>query len=189
MAHASYRLTIVGPGGVGKSAATVRYIQNKFVDKHDPTIEDSYVKHVEIDGNACELDIMDTAGQEEYSALRDSHMQTGDGFIIMYSIANQQSFEQVEKFHHKILRLRPENLDFPILIVGNKKDIEERAVGTEQGQELAHKLKATFIETSAKTGENVNEAFNVIVKQVNAYRKLHPAVKQHKRKGFKCTIL
>jgi small GTP-binding protein len=64
-----YRIVVVGAGGVGKSALTVRFIQGNFVEKYDPTIEDSYRKLVEVDGNACMLDIMDTAGQEEYSAL------------------------------------------------------------------------------------------------------------------------
>merc|ERR1711862_413080 len=69
---AEYRIVVVGAGG--KSALTVRFIQGNFVEKYDPTIEDSYRKLVAVDGVACLLDIMDTAGQEEYSALRDQYM-------------------------------------------------------------------------------------------------------------------
>jgi len=72
-----YRIVVVGSGGVGKSAVTVRFIQGRFTEKYDPTIEDSYRKSVEVDGQACMYDIMDTAGQEEYSALRDQYMKTG----------------------------------------------------------------------------------------------------------------
>merc|ERR1711924_105017 len=77
-----YRIVVVGAGGVGKSALTVRFIQGNFVEKYDPTIEDSYRKQVAVDGVAVLLDIMDTAGQEEYSALRDQYMKTGQGFIL-----------------------------------------------------------------------------------------------------------
>ena len=66
-----YKLVVVGGGGVGKSALTIRLIQNHFVDEYDPTIEDSYRKQVTIDEETCLLDILDTAGQEEYSAMRD----------------------------------------------------------------------------------------------------------------------
>jgi len=66
-----YKLVIVGGGGVGKSALTIQLIQNHFIDEYDPTIEDSYRKQVTIDDETCLLDILDTAGQEEYSAMRD----------------------------------------------------------------------------------------------------------------------
>ena len=66
-----YKLVVVGGGGVGKSALTIQLIQNHFVDEYDPTIEDSYRKQVTIDEEVCLLDILDTAGQEEYSAMRD----------------------------------------------------------------------------------------------------------------------
>uniref|UniRef100_A0A673JJ57 HRas proto-oncogene, GTPase n=1 Tax=Sinocyclocheilus rhinocerous TaxID=307959 RepID=A0A673JJ57_9TELE len=72
-----YKLVVVGAGGVGKSALTIQLIQNHFVDEYDPTIEDSYRKQVVIDGETCLLDILDTAGQEEYSAMRDQYMRTG----------------------------------------------------------------------------------------------------------------
>ena len=72
-----YKLVIVGGGGVGKSALTIQLIQNHFIDEYDPTIEDSYRKQVTIDDETCLLDILDTAGQEEYSAMRDQYMRTG----------------------------------------------------------------------------------------------------------------
>ena len=75
-------------GGVGKSALTIQLIQNHFVDEYDPTIEDSYRKQVVIDGETCLLDILDTAGQEEYSAMRDQYMRTGEGFLIVFAVNN-----------------------------------------------------------------------------------------------------
>ena len=74
-----YSFNFALAGGVGKSALTIQLIQNHFVDEYDPTIEDSYRKQVVIDGETCLLDILDTAGQEEYSAMRDQYMRTGEG--------------------------------------------------------------------------------------------------------------
>ena len=77
-----YKLVVVGAGGVGKSALTIQLIQNQFMEEYDPTIEDSYRKQVVVDKEACYLDILDTAGQEEYSAMKDQYMRTGEGFLI-----------------------------------------------------------------------------------------------------------
>lgn len=115
-----YKLVVVGAGGVGKSALTIQLIQNHFVDEYDPTIEDSYRKQVScyiqlsycyainysivylykifyiqvvIDGETCLLDILDTAGQEEYSAMRDQYMRTGEGFLLVFAVNSAKSFE------------------------------------------------------------------------------------------------
>ncbi|NWS44095.1 RASK GTPase, partial [Probosciger aterrimus] len=97
-----YKLVVVGAGGVGKSALTIQLIQNHFVDEYDPTIEDSYRKQVVIDGETCLLDILDTAGQEEYSAMRDQYMRTGEGFLCVFAINNTKSFEDIH--HYRMLR-------------------------------------------------------------------------------------
>eukprot|EP00013_Stygamoeba_regulata_P004011 CAMPEP_0177637716 /NCGR_PEP_ID=MMETSP0447-20121125/5115_1 /TAXON_ID=0 /ORGANISM="Stygamoeba regulata, Strain BSH-02190019" /LENGTH=168 /DNA_ID=CAMNT_0019139653 /DNA_START=127 /DNA_END=630 /DNA_ORIENTATION=- len=165
-----YRIVVVGAGGVGKSALTVRFIQGNFVEKYDPTIEDSYRKLVEVDGVACMLDIMDTAGQEEYSALRDQYMKTGQGFILAYSITSTTSFEAATKLRTQIIRIKEEQPDIPIMLVGNKLDLEEeRAVSTEQGKALSSKFNCGFIEASAKTNTNVNEIFFELVRMINKW--------------------
>ncbi|NXF90997.1 RASH GTPase, partial [Eubucco bourcierii] len=91
-----YKLVVVGAGGVGKSALTIQLIQNHFVDEYDPTIEDSYRKQVVIDGETCLLDILDTAGQEEDSAMR--YMRTGEGFLCVFAINNTKSFEDIHQY-------------------------------------------------------------------------------------------
>nr|XP_054757400.1 GTPase HRas-like [Lytechinus pictus] len=93
-------------GGVGKSALTIQLIQNHFVDEYDPTIEDSYRKQVVIDGETCLLDILDTAGQEEYSAMRDQYMRTGEGFLCVFAINNEKSFEDVNLYREQIKRVK-----------------------------------------------------------------------------------
>lgn len=170
-----YLIVVVGSGGVGKSALTVRFIQGTFVQRYDPTIEDSYRKQIEIDAKACMLDIMDTAGQEEYSALRDQYMKKGQGFVLVYSITTTTSFEQAAKLRGSILRIKEDAGDVPIMLVGNKVDLEsERAVSTENGRKTAEKWGAGFIETSAKSNKNVNEVFIELVRLINVYRVSHP---------------
>lgn len=170
-----YRIVVVGAGGVGKSALTVRFIQGNFIVKYDPTIEDSYRKQVEVSGKACMLDIMDTAGQEEYSALRDQYMKTGEGFILVYSITSMSSFLTADKLHQNILRIKEESPDIPILLVGNKIDLEsERKVTTDQGREYAARKKLGFMEASAKANKNVNEIFYELVRRINEWRISHP---------------
>ncbi|XP_045647810.1 ras-related protein M-Ras isoform X4 [Ursus americanus] len=102
----TYKLVVVGDGGVGKSALTIQFFQKIFVPDYDPTIEDSYLKHTEIDNQWAILDVLDTAGQEEFSAMREQYMRTGDGFLIVYSVTDKASFEHVDRFHQLILRVK-----------------------------------------------------------------------------------
>lgn len=90
-----YRLVVLGDGGVGKTALTIQLCLNHFVESYDPTIEDSYRKQVVIDEEPCILEVLDTAGQEEYTALRDQWIRDGEGFVLVYSIAQRSTFERV----------------------------------------------------------------------------------------------
>ncbi|CAG5958249.1 unnamed protein product [Menidia menidia] len=145
-----YKLVVVGAGGVGKSALTIQLIQNHFVDEYDPTIEDSYRKQVVIDGETCLLDILDTAGQEEYSAMRDQYMRTGEGFLCVFAINNTKSFEDIHQYREQIKRVKDSD-DVPMVLVGNKCDLPARTVDTRQAQDLARSYGIPYIETSAKT--------------------------------------
>ena len=91
---------------MGKSALTIQLIQNHFVEEYDPTIEDSYRKQVVIDGETCLLEILDTAGQEEYSAMRDQYMRTGEGFLIVFAVNNAKSFEDITAYREQIKRVK-----------------------------------------------------------------------------------
>lgn len=134
-------------------------IQSHFVDEYDPTIEDSYRKQVVIDGQVSILDILDTAGQEEYSAMREQYMRTGEGFLLVYSVTSRTSFEELMTYYQQILRVK--DVEYvPIFVVGNKSDLEgERQVSFEEGAELARHFNASFLETSAKQAINVEESF------------------------------
>ncbi|KAI4273654.1 MAG: hypothetical protein L6R38_006283 [Xanthoria sp. 2 TBL-2021] len=128
-----YKLVVVGGGGVGKSCLTIQLIQSHFVDEYDPTIEDSYRKQCVIDEEVALLDVLDTAGQEEYSAMREQYMRTGEGFLLVYSITSRQSFEEIMTFQQQILRVKDRDY-FPIIIVGNKCDLDAERQVSRKGQ-------------------------------------------------------
>ncbi|SCU81711.1 LAFA_0C06700g1_1 [Lachancea sp. 'fantastica'] len=161
-----YKLVVVGGGGVGKSALTIQLIQSHFVDEYDPTIEDSYRKQVVIDDKVSILDILDTAGQEEYSAMREQYMRTGEGFLLVYSVTSRTSFDELMTYYQQILRVK--DADYvPVFLVGNKSDLEdERQVSYEEGMSLAKQFSAPFMETSAKQAINVEESFYGLVRLV-----------------------
>lgn len=165
------KLVVVGGGGVGKSCLTIQLIQSHFVDEYDPTIEDSYRKQCVIDDEVALLDVLDTAGQEEYSAMREQYMRTGEGFLLVYSITSRQSFEEILVFQQQILRVKDKDY-FPIIVVGNKCDLEsDRQVSEADGEALARSFSCKFIETSAKSRINVDNAFYDIVREIRRYNK------------------
>eukprot|EP00005_Dracoamoeba_jomungandri_P006137 CAMPEP_0174252350 /NCGR_PEP_ID=MMETSP0439-20130205/1860_1 /TAXON_ID=0 /ORGANISM="Stereomyxa ramosa, Strain Chinc5" /LENGTH=195 /DNA_ID=CAMNT_0015332871 /DNA_START=89 /DNA_END=672 /DNA_ORIENTATION=+ len=167
-----YKVIVVGAGGAGKSALTQMFMYNNFVEEYDPTTADSYRKLHEVDGVKCQLDILDTAGQEEY--MRDNYYKLGEGFLIVYSITMRESFRATNRFYDHILNIKEtgEGEVVPIIIVGSKCDLDDqRDVTTAEGEELAEKLKVPFYETSAKTRHNVDEVFTAVLKMVIEHRK------------------
>merc|ERR1712076_352057 len=167
-----YKIVVVGGGGVGKSAITIQFIQSYFVTDYDPTIEDSYTKQCVIDDDVARLDILDTAGQEEFSAMREQYMRSGEGFLLVFSLTERQSFEEVYKFHKQVLRVKDRD-EFPMLIVGNKADMDrQRQVSTADCEDMAKQLKTPFIECSAKNRMNVDQAFHELVRLIRRFQVL-----------------
>lgn len=182
-----YKLVVLGSGGVGKSALTVQFVQGIFVEKYDPTIEDSYRKQVEVDGQQCMLEILDTAGTEQFTAMRDLYMKNGQGFLLVYSITAQSTFNDLQELREQILRVKDTD-DVPMLLVGNKCDLEvDRVVGKEQGQNLARHFNCAFLETSAKARINVSEIFMDLVRQINKKSPEQNGKRNKPKKG--CTVL
>lgn len=181
-----YKLVVLGSGGVGKSALTVQFVQGIFVEKYDPTIEDSYRKQVEVDAAQCMLEILDTAGTEQFTAMRDLYMKNGQGFVLVYSITAQATFNDLTDLREQILRVKDQD-NVPMVLVGNKCDLEdERVVGKDQGQMLARQWSnCTFMESSAKLKINVAEIFYDLVRQINS---ITPEPKEKKSKRA-CAIL
>ncbi|KAG9508781.1 GTPase HRas, partial [Fragariocoptes setiger] len=164
-----YKLVVVGAGGVGKSALTIQLIQNHFVDEYDPTIEDSYRKQVVIDGETCLLDILDTAGQEEYSAMRDQYMRTGEGFLLVFAVNNAKSFEDIAMYREQIKRVKDAD-DVPMVLVGNKSDLQQRSIDQRDVHEVAQNYSIPYVETSARLRHHVEDAFYTLVREIRRDR-------------------
>lgn len=186
----TYKLVVVGGGGVGKSALTIQFIQSYFVTDYDPTIEDSYTKQCQIDSVVARLDILDTAGQEEFSAMREQYMRTGEGFLLVFSVTDRSSFEEIYKFQKQILRVKDRD-EFPMILVANKADLDDnRLVSKDEGMELAKQLKVSYTEASAKNRMNVDQAFYDLVRIIRKFQaEERPQVKQEKKLKRACCIL
>ncbi|UJR21111.1 hypothetical protein I4U23_024211 [Adineta vaga] len=179
----TYKLVVVGEGGVGKSALTIQFFQKMFVEDYDPTIEDSYIQHVEVDRQVCVLDVLDTAGQEEFSALREQYMRKGDGFLIVYSVIDPNSFKNTRQFYNQILRVK-DRKSYPMILVANKIDLVHlRKVSEEEGRELATELQIPYIETSAKVPPvNVDAAFHELVRAIRLQNQNQNPIKKKRKK-------
>jgi len=162
--YPEHKVIVVGAGGAGKSALTQMFMYGNFVEEYDPTTADSYRKIIEVDGEKCQLDILDTAGQEEY--MRDNYYRLGEGFLIVYSITMRDTFVSVNRFYDHILQVKGID-DVPIILVGSKCDLsDDREVPADEGKALAQKWNCPGFETSAKTRINVDEVFTELVKIV-----------------------
>jgi len=179
------KLVLLGVGGVGKSAFTARFVQGVFVEKYDPTIEDSYRKPFEADGVNYILEILDTAGTEQFSSMRDLYMKDGQGFLLIYSIIAKSTLVALEDFYKQILKVKDlqEGSSVAIVVVGNKADLEaDREVKPDEGEKVAKSFgNAPHMLTSAKTGQNIEEVMTTLVRKIG--RGLHP------KKKSKCTLI
>ncbi|XP_036701969.1 GTPase HRas-like [Balaenoptera musculus] len=156
------KLTVVGARGVGKSALTIQLTQSHFVDEYHPTVEDSHRKQVVIDGETCLPGILDTVGQEEYSAMRAQHMRTREGFLCLPSttpsLSRTRSFEDIRQYREQIEWVK-ESDDMPRVLLGNKCDLATCSVECRQAQDLARSYGVLYMETSAKKCQGVEDAF------------------------------
>jgi len=160
----SIKLAVLGKTLVGKSALTYRFISDKFPTEHDTTVEDQYSTTVTVNGTPCELEIIDTAGQDDYQTMLDTWIDFGNCFLLVYSIDEVESFKQIKVKYERIHELKGKE-KVSIVIVGNKCDLpdSQRKVSKEEGQNLANNLGVSFMEVSALTRFNVREAFMKVV--------------------------
>eukprot|EP01100_Stratorugosa_tubuloviscum_P011042 TRINITY_DN484_c0_g2_i7.p1 TRINITY_DN484_c0_g2~~TRINITY_DN484_c0_g2_i7.p1 ORF type:complete len:198 (-),score=78.94 TRINITY_DN484_c0_g2_i7:84-677(-) len=185
------KVVVLGGGGVGKSAISVQFVSYHFVESYDPTVEDSHRKQIVVDEESVILSILDTAGQEEYSALREQYMRQGQGYIMVYSLTDESSLEEVGKQYEQLLRVHDCDQIGAVVLVANKCDlIDERQVSTEEGQNLAKKLFPTmpYFEVSAKTRFNIELPFFEIIRLIRQFDQSNTLlVKPKKSKKLKFT--
>ncbi|KAG7308331.1 hypothetical protein JYU34_005526 [Plutella xylostella] len=189
-----HKVIMVGSGGVGKSALTLQFMYDEFVEDYEPTKADSYRKKVVLDGEEVQIDILDTAGQEDYAAIRDNYFRSGEGFLCVFSITEPESFDATQEFREQILRVKNDE-NIPFLLVGNKSDLQEkRRVPLDACTERAAAWRVPYVETSAKTRDNVDKVFFDLMREIRSRksddsRASNGQVKKGKSKRFKCQIL
>ena len=152
---------------MGKSSITVQFVQGVYVESYDPTIEDSYRKQIEIDGRACDLEILDTAGVAQFTAMRELYIKSGKGFLLVYSVTDENSLKELLTLREQVLRIKDTD-NVPMVLVGNKCDLEEdRVLSIDVGVKVSQDWGLVpFYETSAMYKTNVDEAFIDVVRQI-----------------------
>lgn len=189
----SIKLVVVGDGATGKTCLLLSYARNRFPQDYVPTVFDNYVVQITAGEETIELNLMDTAGQEEYDRLRPLSYCNANVFLCCFSRVNPASFENVaNKWGSEITHYCPEA---HVILVGTKEDLVddkdtleqlkkrgEQPISVEQGQDLAKKLRMhCFLSCSAYTGRGLKDVF------VEAVRTVLLA-KQHKKKKHRCAL-
>ncbi|KAK3091409.1 hypothetical protein FSP39_019688 [Pinctada imbricata] len=184
-----HRLVLLGSSKVGKTSIVSRFLYNKFDDSYTPTIEDFHRKIYRIKGEPYRLDILDTSGNHPFPAMRRLSIITGDLFVLVYSIDNRESFEEVVRLCQQIRECKSQCLkgngsNIPIVLLGNKCDKEKsRTIDQTEAINLVEQNEnCRFIETSAKKNINIEESFIRLFEMGNLpvemspslHRKVHP---------------
>jgi len=163
------KIAVLGSRSVGKSSLVIQFIENHFVESYYPTIESTFSKSVNYKGTEYDCDIIDTAGQDEYSILNSKHAIGIHGYVLVYSVTSRNSFDMIQIVYDKIVDFCGMN-DIPCVIVGSKIDLQaspiSRQVRSEEGEELAKTNKAAWVETSAKNNINVGKVFELCLAEI-----------------------
>ncbi|KAF1965633.1 ras-related protein RSR1 [Bimuria novae-zelandiae CBS 107.79] len=176
MSQREYHIVVLGSGGVGKSCLTAQFVQNVWIESYDPTIEDSYRKAIEVDGRHVILEILDTAGTEQFTAMRELYMKTGQGFLLVFSITSMSSLYELQELREQIRRIKEDD-HVPMVLVGNKSDLEDdRAVPRARAFKLSQDWGGVpYYEASARRRANVDEVFVDLCRQIiHKDRQRHP---------------
>jgi Ras-related protein Rab-1A len=163
-----FKLLLIGDSGVGKSCLLLRFADDTYTESYISTIGvDFKIRNVEQDSKNIKLQIWDTAGQERFRTITSSYYRGAHGIIIVYDITDAESFNNVKTWLQEIEKFASDNVNK--LLVGNKCDLTaQRQVDTQQAKEFADSLGIPFLETSAKTSTNVDQAFNKMTAEIKA---------------------
>ena len=162
-----YKILLLGDSSVGKTCFLMRYTDNTFQDIHMSTIGLDYkLKNVQLEnGKMVKIQVWDTAGQDRFRSITKNYYKGAHGIILIYDVTEQKSFDNVKNWMAQIKEEVSERVS--IVLVGNKIDDEDnRKISTEQGESMAKEYEIMFFECSAKTGQNIDEIFNNLVKKV-----------------------
>lgn len=160
------KLLIIGESNVGKSSILLRFIEDEFHENMQSTVGMDYkTKQITIDGNAVKLAIWDTAGQERFRTLTPSYYRDGQGAILMYDVTDRQTFLKLDTWLNE-LNTYCNKTDIVKMVVGNKIDLPNREVSTEEGLQFARRYQTLYIESSAKTADGVKCCFEELVQKI-----------------------
>ena len=161
-----FKLLLIGDSGVGKSCLLLRFADNTYTDSYISTIGvDFKIRTLEIDGKTVKLQIWDTAGQERFRTITSSYYRGAHGIIVVYDVTDKVSFNNVKQWLGEIDRYACQSVNK--LLVGNKADLtEKKVVEFNEAKEFADSLGISFLETSAKSSQNVEEAFLMMTRQI-----------------------
>ncbi|MFX1385552.1 MAG: GTP-binding protein [Promethearchaeota archaeon] len=166
-AEYAFKLILGGEGGVGKTSMVHRFVEDSFQKDYKSTIGTSIMKkECEFKGldSKVRFVIWDLAGQAQFKRVRQSYLKNAEAGILVYDVTRKETLDNVENWFEEIKIVSPA---ISLILVGNKIDLEDkRMIPPEQGEELAKKLNLSYIETSAKTGENINDAFKMLALEI-----------------------
>lgn len=174
----SLKVVMLGACSVGKTATAIQFVRRHFVVEYDPTIEDSYRKQLEVDHETLVVEVLDTAGQEDFKSMREQWIRQGQAFFIVYSITDRNSLTEVHKIKKEIERIRDTSIDiFPVLLFGNKSDLSSlREVSAEEAMALSKPFSCGWMEGSAKENENIEEAYLKLLRAIKGKTKTLNAI-------------
>merc|ERR1711907_345086 len=163
-----FKLLLIGDSGVGKSCLLLRFADDSYTESYISTIGVDYkIRTIQLDGKTIKLQIWDTAGQERFRTITSSYYRGAHGIIVVYDITDADSFGNVKQWLEEIQRYACEGVNK--LMVGNKCDLaSKRKVEKKQAEEFASKLGIPFLETSAKSNNNVEAAFMTMAGEIKS---------------------
>ena len=162
-----YKILLLGDSTVGKTCFLLRYVDDSFLDLHMATIGLDYRLKTLIleEQKIVKVQLWDTAGQDKFRAITRNYYKGASGIILIFDVTNVKSYENIKKWINEIKEEISEKVK--IVLIGNKIDnVQERKISKEQGDKLASEIGVKFFETSAKTGEGINESVFFLVKKI-----------------------
>jgi Ras-related protein Rab-1A len=161
-----FKLLLIGDSGVGKSCLLLRFADDTYTESYISTIGvDFKIRTIQLDGKTIKLQIWDTAGQERFRTITSSYYRGAHGIIVVYDVTEMESFNNVKQWLHEIDRYASEGVNK--LLVGNKSDlVSKKQVETQTAKDLADSLSIPFLETSAKSATNVEQAFMTMASEI-----------------------
>jgi len=157
--HLVFKYILIGPTAVGKSCILLQFTENQFSGDHEITIGVEFGTYLtNIEGQPVKLQIWDTCGQESFRSITRSYYRGAQGVLLVYDVTNRETFKHLDSWFEECTQSGDENVT--LVLVGNKCDLEsKREVSYEEGKKFADDHNILFIEASAKTAFNVEEAF------------------------------